>query len=68
MMVIESVCYDRSCLQQAIDYETYKLATALNDSYNVGDEDDNAIEGDGDGDDDNDEDEGNGRRWTMDDG
>ena len=61
MMVIESVCYDRSCLQQAIDYETNKLATALNDANNVGDEDDDAIEGegdgDGDGDDDNDEDE-----------
>ena len=54
--------------QQAIDYGTYKLATALNDTNNVWDEDDNAVEGDGD--DDNDEEEVKKRRrgWMMDDG
>ena len=59
---------DRSCLEQAIDYETYKLATALKDTNNVGNEDDNAVEGDGDANDDNDDDVARRRRWTMDDG
>ena len=63
----ESVCYDRSCLEQANDYESYKLATALKDTNSVGDEDDNAVEGD-DCDDDNDEDVVRTRRWMMDDG
>ena len=66
MMITESVCYDRSCPEQAIDYETYKLATALKDTNNVGDEDDNAVEGDYD--DDNDEDVVKKKTKEMDDG
>ena len=56
MMIIESVCYDKSCLGQTIDNETYKLATAPKDTNNVGNEDDNAVDGDGDANDDDDED------------
>ena len=63
---MESVCYDRSCLEQAIDYETYKLATALKDTINVGVEGDNAVEGDCDDDDDGDA--VRRRGWMMDDG